>query len=144
MFSGGDIFLFSSSIPLFWEILISLGAHRVEGEFKRHLVQPLGVYDEEAEAWPGEGLREAFPREVSISQVGLASGSPTPTQSTFISACCPRRSLTHDYDLLILTCSNKACHISMFDCPWLPLQFFQLLFVRVKHFALWVRTSSRE
>lgn len=80
MFFSGDIFLFSSFIPLFWELLISSGAHEVKGEFKRHLVQPPGVYDEEAEAWPGEGLCEASPSWVSISQVGPASGSPTPAR----------------------------------------------------------------
>lgn len=80
MFFIGDNFLFSSFIPLFCEILISSGAHEVKGEFKRHLVQPPGVCDEEAEPWPGEGLCEASPSRVSISQVGLASGSPTPAQ----------------------------------------------------------------
>lgn len=77
MFFSGDM-LFSSFGSLFWEILISLGAHTELG------VQPPGVDDEEAQVWPGEGLCQAVPNLVSISQGVLDTDSPTPAQSTFL------------------------------------------------------------
>lgn len=46
------------------------------GDLKRPLVQPPGVYDEEAEAWPGKDLCEAVPSLVPGSQRGLDPGSP--------------------------------------------------------------------
>lgn len=120
MFFSGDIFSFSSFIPLFWEILTCSGAHRVRGGFKRRLVQPPGVYDEVAEAWPGEGLWEAFPGRVSSfpGRTGLWLTHTCP--EAFHLCTCPQ---SPSHTGLILTFLLVGAEPTTFQCS-LPLAPF--------------------
>lgn len=129
MFFSGDVFLFSSLIPLFLGNTHFLRRACSLGDLKRPLVQPPGVYDEEAEAWPGKDLCEAVPSLVPGSQRGLDPGSPRlPRALPLLRIVCG----VSWKNIMIFSLSHGRTKQTRFLCslPLAPLLFSQILFIK--------------